>query len=78
MNIKKEVIKLCNDMIDFWNRLEREIQSIPNEDKAEIVRRWNNYFPENSNTTINLINTKMNIEMIEKELIEESVSKYSA
>lgn len=75
MNIKQEIIEICDDMISFWDGLKRKIKQIPNEDTTEIVCKWNDYFPEHSNTTINLIKTKMDIELVERELIKTGVLK---
>lgn len=76
MRIKWKIIELCDDMIEFWDRLRRKLEQIPNENEAEIVLLWNNYFPEYSDTTINLINTKIDVETVEEELIEKGILKY--
>ena len=75
-NIKQEIIELCHDMIIFWDRLQREIMKIPNQNKDDIVLKWKSYFPENHDVISKLILTKMNIESLERELIESGVLRY--
>ena len=47
MNTKQKIIKLCDDMIAFWQKLKQEIKVIPSENEIEIICRWDNFFQDN-------------------------------
>ena len=76
INIKQEVIELCNDMIIFWNGLQKEVEKIPDQNKDDIVIKWKSYFPENRDAISKLVVTKMHIEAIKEELIEHGLLRY--
>lgn len=76
MDIKQEIIELCNAMNIFWDGFQREIEQIPNKNQDDIVLKWKSYFPENHDAISKLIFTKMHIEELEKELIEHGVLRY--
>ena len=67
-DIKQEIIKLCGYMIGFWDGLSKEIEQIPNEDKAEIVYRWYRYFEE-SCSSVKFSGTKRIIDEAKRDLI---------
>ena len=76
MSIKQEIMELCNDMIIFWDGLEREMMKIPNQNQDDIVLKWKSYFPEHHDAISKLIFVKMHIEELERELIEKGVLRY--
>lgn len=76
MNIKQEIIELCNDMIIFWDGLEREMMKIQNQNQDDIVLKWKSYFPEHYDTISKLTFAKMHIDNLERELIEKGVLRY--
>lgn len=76
MNIKQEVIELCNDMIIFWDGLQREIKKIPNQNQEDIVLKWKSYFPEHKDVISKLSFAKMHIDSLEREFIERGVLRY--
>ena len=47
MNIKNMIIKLCDDMIAFQQKLKKEIEVIPDENNTEVLCKWDNFFEEN-------------------------------
>lgn len=70
INIKQEIMSLCDDFVVFWNQFKEEINSIEDNDKAELILKWENYFVEHNRTTLKLIETKLHAEGIKKVLIE--------
>ena len=76
MNIKKEILKVCNSMVAFWDTFEREISAIPNEDEAEIICRWHNYFQEHSDVVTDLSMLKHDIDELEKSLFMDGKLQY--
>ena len=68
MNIKKEILKVCNSMVAFWDTFEREISAIPNEDETEIICKWHSYFQEHSDVVTDLSILKYDIDELEKSL----------
>lgn len=75
MNIKRNILELCDYMIDFWDGLAKEIEAIPNEDKAELVCRWYGYFEE-SMSSVRFSETKVNVERVKEYLIMKGELKY--
>ena len=73
-DIKQEVTELCNDMIIFWEGLQREIEKIPNQE--DVVLKWKRYFPEHRDVISKLSFTKMHIDKLEREFIERGVLIY--
>jgi hypothetical protein len=67
-DIKQKIIELCGYMIGFWDGLSKEIEQIPNEDKAEIVYRWYRYFEE-SCSSVKFSETKRIIDEAKEDLI---------
>jgi hypothetical protein len=76
MNIKKEILELCDEMINFWDGLQREIEQIPNENQDDVVLKWKSYFPEHSDVVSKLSWTKMHVDNLQDELIMRGVLKY--
>ena len=70
INIKQEIMSLCDDFVVFWNQFKEEINSIEDNDKAELILKWENYFVEHNRTTLKLIETKLHAEGIKEVLIE--------
>ena len=62
MDIKKELIELCVDMVGFWEQLKNEVELIPEEKLDEVVHKWNTYFKDHVETVDKLVNAKMHIE----------------
>lgn len=69
MNIKKELIELCNSMIAFWSKFKREVEEIPETDKVSIVLKWNSFFKDNVEAIDKLIKTRKHIEQVEYKFI---------
>ena len=69
MNIKKELIELCDSMIAFWSKFKREVEEIPETDKVSIVLKWNSFFKDNVEAIDKLIKTRKHIEQVENKLI---------
>lgn len=69
INIKQEIMDLCDISIEFWKRFKEEINSIPENDKVELVLKWKNFFVENNAMPLKLTETKLCAEEITKELI---------
>ena len=76
MNIKREIIKLCDDMIALWDGLSREIEAIPSGNEADIICRWQDYFPEHANLVGTLTATKRSVEEVKMKLIMKGELKY--
>ena len=76
MNIKQKIIELCDEMIIFWNQLKKKVESIPDEDNAELVCEWYNYFKEHADSIGKFSYTKLRIKEIERQLIMEQELKY--
>lgn len=75
-NIKQEIIELCNDMIIFWDGLQKEIMKIPNRTQEDVVLKWKSYFPEHKDIISKLSWAKVHIDRLEREFIECGVLKY--
>ncbi len=69
MSIKRQIIELCNDMIIFWDGLEREIMKIPNQNEADIVYMWQEYFREHGDIVGTFSATKNSVNEVKEELI---------
>lgn len=76
MDIKQEIIELCNAMNIFWDGFQKEIEQIPNENQDDIVLKWKSYFPEHHDAISKLTFAKMHIDNLERELIEHGVLRY--
>lgn len=76
MNIKQKIIELCDSMIVFWQQFKTEMEAIPDEDNAELVCKWYDYFQEHGDTVGKLSETKCNIKEIERQLIMKQELKY--
>ena len=76
IDIKQEIIELCNDMITFWDGLQREVEKIPNRNQEDVVLKWKSYFPEHHDAISKLSFAKMHIDRLEKEFIERGVLRY--
>lgn len=74
-DIKQKIIELCGYMIGFWDGLSKEIEQIPNEDKAEIVYRWYRYFEE-SCSSVKFSETKIIIDKVKRDLIMSGELRY--
>ena len=70
INIKHEIMDLCDDFVVFWGQFKEEINAIAEDDKAELILKWKNYFVEHNRTTLKFIETKLHAEGIERVLIE--------
>ena len=70
INIKQEIIDLCDDFVEFWMQFKEEINAIADDDKAELILKWKNYFVDHNRTIAKLIETKLHAEGIERVLIE--------
>lgn len=69
MNIKQELIELCEIQVALWGKLRKETELIPNEDDASIVLKWNTFFKDNVKAVYKLTDTKMHIKEVEEQLI---------
>lgn len=76
MDIKQEIIKVCDDMVAFWEQFKVEMEAIPNEDEVDIICKWHDYFQENSDVVARLSMTKRNINEVEMSLIMNGKLKY--
>lgn len=76
INIKREIIELCNDMIVFWDGLQKEVEKIPNQNQDDIVLKWKEYFPEHHDVISKLSFAKMHIDNLERELVERGALVY--
>lgn len=69
MNIKKELIELCDSMIAFWSKFKREVEEISETDKISIVLKWHSFFENNVEAIEKLTKTREHIEQVENKLI---------
>ena len=69
INIKKEIFDLCDASVEFWVRFKEEINAVPDDDEAELVLKWENFFAEHPEMFTKLTGTKLHIEQITKDLI---------
>lgn len=69
INIKQEIMDLCDVSVEFWKRFKEEINSIPDDDKVELVLKWKNFFVENNAMPLKLTETKLYAEKITRDLI---------
>ena len=76
MGIKRQILELCNDMIMFWDGLEREIMKIPNQNEADIVYMWQEYFHEHGDIVGTLGATKRSVNEVKKDLVMKGELKY--
>ena len=76
MDIKQEIIKVCDDMVAFWEQFKSEVKAIPSEDEADLVLKWHDYFQTNSAVVANLSMTKRNIDELERSLIMNGKLEY--
>ena len=76
IDIKREITELCNDMIIFWNGLQKEVEKIPKKNQEDVVLKWKSYFPEHNEAISKLSLAKMHIDRLERELIEKGVLRY--
>lgn len=74
-NIKQEIIDLCDDFVAFWKQFKDEVNTIADDDDAELVLKWRGYFVEHNDTIWKLTKTKLHAEEIERHLIECGVLK---
>lgn len=73
INIKQEIIDLCDISIEFWQQFKKEISAIADDDKAELVLKWKNYFVEHNEFALKLTETKLYAEAITENLIEQGI-----
>ena len=73
INIKQEIMDLCDISIEFWKQFKKEISDIADNNKADLILKWKNYFVEHNEFALELSRTKMHAEMIEEDLIEQGV-----
>ena len=76
MNIKQEIMELCDSMIAFWQQLKKKVDAIPKEGSVELVCKWYDYFQEHSDTIGKLSNTKYDIEEVKNHLLMTGELKY--
>ena len=76
MNIKQKVIELCDSMIAFWQQFKTEVEAIPDEDNAELVCKWYDYFQEHRDAAGKLSETKYRVKEIERQLVMKHELKY--
>lgn len=69
MNIRQELIELCDSQIDFWSKFKRETEEISDADVVNIVLEWRSFFKDNVGAIEKLIDTRMHMEQVENELI---------
>lgn len=69
MDIKQNIIELCDEMMTFWQNLKEKMESISKEDKATVVCEWSNYFIDNSHTIGKLSEVKMNVDQIKEKMV---------
>lgn len=70
INIKQEIMDLCDNFVMFWKQFKEEIDSIADDDKAELILKWKNYFVEHNETTLKFIETNLHAKGIQRVLIE--------
>lgn len=76
MDIKQDILNVCDDMIFLWDQLKAEIEAIPDEDVADIVCRWQDYFQEHADIIANFSMVKRNVEEVKQTLLMEGELKY--
>lgn len=76
MDIKQKIIGLCDNMVVFWQQFKTEVKAIPDEDNAELVCKWYDYFREHGDTVEKLSETKWNVKEVERQLIMKRELKY--
>lgn len=69
MDVKQNVIELCDEMINFWQNLKEKIEYISKEDKTTLVCEWSNHFIDNSHTIGKLTEVKTNIDQIKEKMV---------
>ena len=76
MDIKQDILNVCDDMIFLWDQLKAEMEALPDEDVADVICKWQDYFEENANIITNFSMTKRNIEEIKQSLVMNGKLKY--
>ena len=67
INIKQEMLDLCDSSIEFWKKFKEEIEPIDADDKTELVVRWKDYFVKNHKYTVKFVEVKLHADMLIKE-----------
>lgn len=76
MDIKQDILNVCDDMIFLWDQLKAEIEAIPDEDVADIVCRWQDYFQEHADIIANFSMVKKDIEEVKRTLLMDGELDY--
>lgn len=76
INIKQEIMDLCNNSVEFWKRLGEEIDIIADDDMDELILKWRGYFVEHKDTVLKLTETKAHAKGIEDDLFENGKLSY--
>ena len=76
MDIKQDILNVCDDMIFLWDQLKAETEAIPDEDVADIVCRWQDYFQEHADIITNFSTVKRNVEEVKRTLLMEGKLDY--
>ena len=69
INVKQEIIELCDAQINLWELLKEKINSISDNDKAELVLTWKNFFNDHTEAVQKLSDVREYTNEITKELI---------
>ena len=76
MDIKQDILNVCDAMIFLWDQLKAEIEAIPDEDVADIVCRWQDYFQEHADIIANFSMVKRDVEEVKRTLLIEGELDY--
>ena len=71
MNIKQELIELCEVQMALWEKLKKETELILENDDVSVVLKWNTFFKDNVEAIYKLSDTKMHIKETEEQLVME-------
>ena len=63
MIIKQKIIKLCDDMIAFWQKLKEEVEMISSENDMKIICKWDSFFEDNYKSIGELSDVKKYIDI---------------
>lgn len=69
MNIKQELIELCEIQMALWKKLKEEAELISENDDVSVVLKWNTFFKDNVEAVYKLSDTKMHIKEAEEQLV---------
>ena len=75
INLKQEMLDLCDISILFWNQFKQEIDTNADIDNSDLILKWYDYFEEHPEFYSQLSRTRLCVKSLEKELINRHILK---